>query len=292
MMITFPCPPESSAGSCTWTGEIFRSGSWCSRILSYRTGSSGWTDNLTTFHEETAGSDHYIDVASRENAFVSLKKHLHTEAPLIMDVGCSSGLLLALLKERLPSAQLIGADYIRGPLEAISQQFPDIPLLQFDLASCPLQDNFLDAVVALNVLEHIEDDAAAIRHIHRMLKPQGVAVIEVPAGPALFDLYDQELMHYRRYRMSKLLNVVRQAGFKIVDSSHLGFFLYPAFAAVKLKNRFLKNVAVDQRKAVVAGNIQKFRQSPAMTTLLRIEAALRPVVTFPFGIRCLVVCTK
>ena len=50
------------------------------------------------------------------------------------------------------------------------------------------------------MLEHVEDDQAAIRQVYRILQPGGVAVIEVPAGPDLYDIYDRQLMHHRRYR--------------------------------------------------------------------------------------------
>jgi SAM-dependent methyltransferase len=173
-------PPPGRSGPCLWTGEYFVvDGEKCS-VLAYGRGESGWTEGLTKFHEETAGSDHYIDVASRENAVQYLQGRLSASAPIVMEVGCSSGLLLQLLQERLPHIFLIGADYLRGPLEALSRRMPGIPLLQFDLVSCPLPDASLDAVVALNVLEPIEDDRAAMRQIHRILKPGGLALIEAP----------------------------------------------------------------------------------------------------------------
>lgn len=292
MTLTFPAPPGVDSDSCIWTGADFRSGDWRTRVLSYEIGASGWTDDLTRFHEETAGADHYIDIASRERAVEALLAHLRSDSPLIMDVGCSSGLLLSLLRDRIPGARLIGADYVRGPLEGLSGQLSEIPLLQFDLAKCPLQDSFLDAVVALNVLEHIEDDLSAMRHLYRLLKPGGIAVIEVPAGPGLYDLYDQELMHFRRYRMSQLLRNLRSAGFVISEASHLGFFLYPLFALVKLKNKAMGNVPVARRQKVVAKSIQRFRNAASLRMLMRLEARLRRLIYYPFGIRCVVTCLK
>jgi SAM-dependent methyltransferase len=63
-------------------------------------------------------------------------------------------------------------------------------LLHFDLRHCPLPDGSFDGVILLNVLEHIKEDAAALRQIARILKPGGIAAIEVPAGRGLYDIYD------------------------------------------------------------------------------------------------------
>src|SRR5712691_7294878 len=170
----WPSPSDLSEQPI-WTGRGFRLGKDLVSVLSYEVGRSGWTDELTRFHEEPAGSGHPIDRASRHHALERLQKYLKAVSPVILEVGCSSGFLLRLLRERLPHAFLIGADYVGGPLEKLAADLPDIPLLQFDLVKCPLPGNSLDAVVLLNVLEHIQDDATAVRQIYRILKPGGVA---------------------------------------------------------------------------------------------------------------------
>ncbi len=63
----------------------------------------------------------------------------------------------------------------------------------------------------LNVLEHIRGDALALRQVHRILRPGGVVVIEVSAGPKLYDVYDELLMHHRRYRLPSLARTLRGA---------------------------------------------------------------------------------
>jgi SAM-dependent methyltransferase len=291
MNLVFP-PPPGLTGPCVWNGHTFTVGDGTSPILAYSTGESGWTDDLTIFHENTAGSGHYIDVASREHAVYSLQKHVRPARPTILEVGCSSGLLLQILRERLPDAVLLGADYVKGPLECLSQRMPRIPLLQFDLTSCPLPSGCVDAVVALNVLEHIEDDSAALAQLHRILKRGGIAVIEVPAGPHLYDLYDKELLHFRRYRMAELSKMVRAAGFDIVERSHLGCFLYPAFAMVKKRNRHRRNVPEMTQQQIVKRNIIALKEAKLMHAVMRLEQWLRPVVYYPFGIRCLITCRK
>lgn len=287
--LAFPTEP-GSAHIPVWTGSRFVIGDHEARVLSYEIGQSGWTDDLTTFHEATAGEDHYIDRASRLHTMSQLRRWLTTDLPLIVDIGCSSGIMLQWLRKGFPSGNILGADYVRGPLEALAQTLPEVPLLQFDLTTCPLPDRSFDAVVLLNVLEHIENDEAALAQVARILKPNGIAVIEVPAGPGLYDVYDKLLLHHRRYRMADLLGKISRNGLEVLSKSHLGFFLYAPFWATKKRNQRYLNASVDVQKNVVSKNITTISSSPIMHHLMKFEAALRKPFYYPFGIRCLVTC--
>jgi len=92
-------------------------------VVSYSVGASGWSDDLTTFHEESAGTNHPIDVASRDHALSGLD-YLTRDDPVVLEIGCSSGYLLPLIRERLPHATIIGADYVLGPLKELAQSQP------------------------------------------------------------------------------------------------------------------------------------------------------------------------
>ena len=275
-----------------WTGSGFRVGGEVVPLLSYTVGLSGWTDGLTTFVEENAGSDHFIDRASHHHMLRQVRRHAGGAAPVILEVGCSSGYGLEALRRELPHAQLIGADYVRGPLEMLARRVPDLPLVQFDLVRCPLPDNSVDIVVLLNVLEHIEDDVGAVQQIQRILKPGGALVMEVPAGPDLFDVYDKVLMHYRRYELSGLCRLLEQAGLSVVHASHLGAFLYPGFWYVKRKNKRYLSAPSDVQWQVVAGTVRKTRRNRFFDGVMWVEACLRRWMSFPFGIRCLATAVK
>lgn len=202
--------------------------------------------------------------------------------------------MLADIRRRFPRHLLIGADYTAGTLRALARRMAGIPLIQFDLTSCPLPDNSADVVVLLNVLEHIGDHEAAVRHLFRMTRPGGAVVIELPAGSSLFDIYDRVLMHHRRYDMLGLVGLLRRAGFVIERKSHLGFFLYPAFYLSKWLNqrRYPEGAAVNEQK-IVAGMIASTKNaSLLMGLVMRFEEALRPYVYFPVGVRCLVTVRK
>jgi len=90
-------------------------------------------------------------------------------------------------------------------------------------------------VFTLNVLEHIEDDMAALHDLYRVLEPGGRILIYVPAFPVLFTSMDAHVGHHRRYRMAGLAEKMERAGFKIVKKAYadsLGFFATLAYRLV------------------------------------------------------------
>lgn len=287
--LPFSLPDPAGGEPPAWTGRGFRRGDGSvSAVLDYPVGDSGWSDDLTSLHEESAGGHHYIDVASRRHALAQLGRHARGPGPWIMEIGCSSGYFLDALAQARPDARLLGADFALGPLRALAARNPGLPLLRFDLTRCPLPDGALDAVVALNVLEHIERDDLALAHILRILKPGGIAVLEVPAGPALYDGYDEALMHHRRYTLRELVRKAETAGLVSLFAGHLGFFLYPAFAFVKKRNqRRRASGRADSIRAVKSNIAVSAGDNPLLHRLMRVEDALRRFVPLPCGIRCL-----
>ena len=247
-------PPEGSSISPQWDGQNFLLGNQSTPVLEYSENFAGWSDDLTALHEEAAGDSHPIDLASRNDAVAQVKKCLPSAQAVIMEIGCSSGFLIKDLAASFPEAIIIGADVVKEPLYRLAKTLPGIPLIRFDLLQSPLPDQSVDVLIMLNVLEHIEDDVLALQKAFNLLKPGGALIIEVPAGPNLYDAYDAELHHFRRYSASELQTKLTQAGFKVSRKSHLGFVLFPAFAAVKLLNKWLpsrKNKAVVRDQAAI-----------------------------------------
>lgn len=262
-------------------------------VLQYDVRQDGWNTALTTFHEETAGENHFIDKASRQHALQEIQQYVTQHNPVILEVGCSSGFFIKTLKENgQKDFFLMGSDVVYEPLSKLAQAFTDIPFFQFDLTRCPLPDHSVDAIVMLNVLEHIENDTLALQQIHRLLKPKGILVIEVPANPKLFDVYDKLLQHYRRYVLSNLKKQVHETGFNLLKASHLGCFIYPGFWLAKKRNQYFMSEDLAKQKARVQENIQNTGNNRFMHWIMQTELALGKYMNYPFGIRCLVTCQK
>lgn len=92
-----------------------------------------------------------------------------------------------------------------------------------------------DLLLMLDVLEHIEDEAGALRKAHELLAPSGRLLITVPALPWLWSAHDEANRHYRRYTRKSLLRLLEAAGLGVVRTHY--FFGWPVVPL--LARRFL-----------------------------------------------------
>lgn len=86
-----------------------------------------------------------------------------------------------------------------------------------------------DSVFALNVVEHIEDDALAIKNCNKLLKKEGRLIILVPAYQALYNRFDRELEHFRRYTKTVLNRLLTSHHFNIIHSQYFNFMGIPGW---------------------------------------------------------------
>jgi len=96
-----------------------------------------------------------------------------------------------------------------------------------------LPDATLRYVYSLNVLEHIEDDARALRQIAQKLAPGGRLLVYVPAFDVLFSSMDRKVGHHRRYRRAQLVALVEQAGLDVIAARYVDFCGFLATLAYK-----------------------------------------------------------
>jgi glycosyltransferase involved in cell wall biosynthesis len=123
-----------------------------------------------------------------------------------------------------------------------------------------------DTIVCLNVLEHVQDDVAALRHLHDLLEPNGRVVLIVPALSSLYGETDRAIGHHRRYERSDLLEKLRVAGFSVEHHS--------AFNTIGALGWFI-NARLLRRRAVPG---VQARMNDLLVPLLRFEDRVRPPV--------------
>ncbi|NHN55198.1 methyltransferase domain-containing protein [Calidifontibacter sp. DB0510] len=117
-----------------------------------------------------------------------------------------------------------------------------------DATKLPLADESVDLVTALDIIEHIEDDDAAVSEIRRVLRPGGTAVIAVPADPKLWSAHDVAVNHVRRYTRPALLDVLQRNGLVVEECSSWMVLLRPVVA---LRRKSTSGSDLDEPGALV-----------------------------------------
>lgn len=150
-------------------------------------------------------------------------KNRRDETPLsLLDIGCGTGANLPMLsavvgaKGRITALDYspLALQFAASELQAKSLQ-NSITLLRGDATRLPFADAQFDIVTMLDVLEHVEDDGAAVREIYRVLAPGGAFVLSVPAYQHLWSAHDTALHHFRRYEYAGLKKVLEAGGFRV-----------------------------------------------------------------------------
>lgn len=284
---------DNNKQAVVWDGRSFTCGESKFRIFQYPVSVDGWDPYLAElmFSENDAGRP--IGIASRRHTMSQIKKYIpECDPKTILEVGCSTGLMLEELQNEFPNTLIAGTDVDYNSLLSIADKYPSVPLFQMDLAEAEVPERKFDCIVSLNVLEHIKDDKAAVGNITRLLKPGGILVLELPAGSSLYDVFDRQLRHYRRYDMDDLVNLLESCGLEIIEKSHLGCLPYPLFWMRKKINRRLLNADERVQVEVTSKYLSQTKRSSILHAIFRIEELIRKVIYLPFGIRCLITCRK
>lgn len=228
--------------------------------------------------------------------FVGRRKYIHrmmleylsdNNKNEICEVGCGSGASLKMLstfgtvdaiemdESALQRARSLASKYTRrfehGSLPA------DMPL------SGPY-----DAIVALDVIEHIYDDITSLVVLGNALKSDGRLILTVPAYQWMWSHHDDANHHKRRYSSSLLKQRLNEAGYSVLYISYFNTLMFPAAFIVRMiqqKNPFTSSVA-DEYK-MPSKYLNKL-----LSWIFGLESMLSGRVQIPFGLSIAVVAEK
>lgn len=137
----------------------------------------------------------------------------------------------------------------------------------------------LDAVLYVNVLEHVPDDAAELATAHAALRPGGHLCVFVPALRWLYSPFDAAIGHHRRYHRADLLRTVEDAGFSVLRCSYFDAAgILPWLVAFRLLHRTLASGQVrlyDRLVVPVARRVERIVSPPIGKNLLLVAAKCR-----------------
>lgn len=173
---------------------------------------------------------------ARNKIIVSCLERSLLENDSFLEVGCGTGFVLEAIAKKFPNLQLVGSEYFSEGLPFAHARVPRATLIQADAREMPFANEF-DAVGAFDVLEHIEDDAAAISSLYRTTRSGGFIILTVPQHPWLWSSTDEQACHHRRYTRKELLGKLKAAGFQIEYATSFVTFLLPVMFASRMLKR-------------------------------------------------------
>jgi glycosyltransferase involved in cell wall biosynthesis len=267
--------PISYAGRSYWEGKKIR---WTDGVVAL------WTILRYAFVDDQDNQDRGYSTllrlarAERYNRWV-FEQLSPWVGRRVLETGAGIGSFTRFLLGRdLIIATDASPRYVRM-LASTFERHTRVEVASLDLADfdpAPFTSRALDTVLCLKVLEHVDDDQAALRRLHAVLAPGGRLVLLVPAHRRLYGSIDRALGHRRRYERRDLVRVLEEAGFRV---EHTGFLNRPGAAAWLVNGVLLRRTSMPGMQVW----LQNF-----LVPLLRAERAL----PLPFGLSLLAVARK
>ena len=198
----------------------------------------------------------------------------------VLDFGCGTGSFLKYL-DRFGTVSGVDSDpdavafcHERGRTE-VRHVAPGAPL--------PFADSSFDLVTTLDVIEHVADDIATLCELRRVLRPDGLALVAVPAFMFLWGDQDVISHHFRRYTARGLRSSLQIAGFRVTRTSYFNTWLFAPIAALRLARRLLRTPSADRTDL----NIGTPLLDSLLSGLFGSEAHVVARARLPFGVSLL-----
>src|SRR5438093_4693059 len=206
-----------------------------------------------------------------------------------LDVGCGTGYTATVFESKW---RMVGVDVSKDALQFCRRRGLT-RLCQVDMAgfSLPFKNESFDLVLALDVIEHVEDDIHALAECRRILKVGGLLIVTVPAFMALWSPWDESLGHKRRYTATELVQASQKSGLVVKKSGYIFFFVFPAAIFIRNMKRLFQKHAMSYSSDFMP------LPRPLNSLLVQIGrleqwAMTRLNLRFPFGLSVISVAVK
>ncbi len=211
-----------------------------------------------------------------------LRKYLAGETRQVLDLGCGTGRMVEHLLEQ--GHQVVGLDIRSEGLATTRLERADAKLVQADAIHLPLGVHTFDAVLILDLLEHV-DDQSLMGEVRRILRPGGVALMTVPAMPWLWSYRDAAAGHRRRYTRRRLARLLDEAGFTPLKMRYYQCLLFPFLVLSRLLGR-------KGPKLRDAEERPPRRLNAILTWITLLEVKLGDRIPWPWGSSLVVACRR
>lgn len=209
-------------------------------------------------------------------------KRVKDRQPQILDVGCGTGANLVMLDQ---FGDAHGIDVSHDALAFCHAR--GLERVRHGAAEkLPYDDGTFDLVTALDVIEHLDDDLAGLKEMRRVLRPDGRALLFVPAFMFLWGVQDDVSHHRRRYRLPELLKAVREAGFEVERATYANITF---FLPILLVRTFMRWMHI---KTSTENNIGMSSLNGTLGWILGTESTWLKYMNLPFGVSALCVARR
>ena len=151
----------------------------------------------------------------------------------ILDAGCGSGRNMLELERH---GAVTGVEL--SPTSATLAVSATSARCHGSVLEMPFADDSFDLAVSLDVIEHLDDDLAALQELRRVVAPGGALLVTVPAYGWLWSGHDELNHHRRRYTRRSLRRVAERAGWKQVRATYFNSLLLPVAIVLRVLDRF------------------------------------------------------
>jgi len=236
---------------------------------------------------QTIEQTHWWYVARRKIIFDWTLRILSSySTPRVLDVGCGTGFNVEYLVSNGYS-HVTGLDFSNESL-VFCRSRNLTNLVCGDGARPPLRHESFDVIMALDLIEHLDDDVQALQEFGRLLKFDGSLIIFTPAFNFLWSLQDEVGHHRRRYTADELRQKLERVGLYIVKLSYVNTFLFPLIWAGRLALKILS----DGIQVVSENDLHPGWSNGLLQAVFAAECPLLRRVNFPFGVSLLCVAKR
>jgi len=152
--------------------------------------------------------------------------------PRILDAGCGTGGLIVRLGAAHPKWKFQGLDFMPRACElARSRCGPGVDIRQGSITALPFDDGSFDVVVSVDVVCQVDEDEKAFAEFHRVLRPGGILVINLPAYMWMWSYHDDTVQTRHRYTRAEVEARLAAAGFGDRRLTHWNSLSFPAIWA-------------------------------------------------------------
>ena len=196
--------------------------------------------------EKEVWSQNFFWSSSRNRLFKRIVyDHLKSKGKTkYLEIGCATGEFIRHIVEN-DKLEITGSEIYPKALVHAQKNFPRVNFIQYDVTRGVIGEEF-DLIAAFDVIEHIENDTAAISNINKMLSKNGCLIITVPQHRFMWSNLDVILHHKRRYSRHELVTKLRDNGFDIRFATSFLFILFPFMLISRLLDKILSRKQPDK----------------------------------------------